>query len=38
MYREDDYYLSLPLDYRRYTGIVKEKKSVYNFIKKEIIK
>ncbi len=35
---EDDYYLSLPLNYRKCLGIIKEKKIADNFEKEEIIK
>jgi len=35
---EDNYYLSLPLDYNKCLGITKEKKSMDNFVKEEIVK
>jgi ribosomal peptide maturation radical SAM protein 1 len=35
---EDEYYLSLPLNYRKCLGIKKEKKSADDFVEEEIIK
>jgi ribosomal peptide maturation radical SAM protein 1 len=38
VFREDNYYLSLPLDYKKCLGITKEKKFTDNLVKEEIVK
>ena len=38
VFREDDYYLSLPLDYKKCLGITKEKKFTDNLVQEEIVK